>query len=234
MPTISAVCAQLVADGVPVLFADTCSLLDPIRAPFRIKKLGGSVRGAVDLSHLLISIPPAARLVTASFVAGEWRAHATPIADELRKHLAGLNAYAAEFHDTCALLGIVPEFARPSFDSVGLEDRLLDLSRQLLGQALPLEEQDNTNMRAFARAIKCVPPSKKGGEVKDCTIVEECLELCTQLRAAGFDRKLAFCTSNTDDYCEGGRLHSRLAVDFAAVKLGFVTSLPWAVRELIT
>jgi hypothetical protein len=111
---------------------------------------------------------------------------------------------------------------------------LCDLSRGLLDGALHLDARDDTNMRAYHRAIKLIPPSRRGGEVKDCTIVEECLEVCRQLRAAAFPSKLVFCTSNTSDYCEGGALHRVLAADFAAVGLTFSATLPWAVHETIS
>jgi hypothetical protein len=71
--------------------------------------------------------------------------------------------------------------------------------------------------------------------VKDCVIVEECLELSRQLRANAFARKCAFCTSNIDDYGDpGGGLHPILAAEFAAVNLTFTANLPWAVHEIQT
>lgn len=67
--------------------------------------------------------------------------------------------------------------------------------------------------------------------MKDCVILEECWELCRQLRANGFAKKCVFCTSNTDDY---GPPYPTLATNFAAVNLTFTTNLPWAVHEIIT
>jgi hypothetical protein len=85
------------------------------------------------------------------------------------------------------------------------------------------------------RVVAKTPPSKQGGEVKDCVIVEECLELTRQLRANGFARKCVFCTSNMDDYGgPSGGLHPTLATEFAAVGLAFTSNLPWAVHEIQT
>ena len=79
------------------------------------------------------------------------------------------------------------------------------------------------------------PPSKKGGEVKDCAIVEECLEVSRPLHAAGFAKKRVFCTSNVNDYCDATKaLHANLAAEFAAVGMGFTKDLPWAVHEVKT
>jgi len=118
---------------------------------------------------------------------------------------------------------------------VGLAAALHALSRGLLNASLRIDPHNDTNMRAFARAATKTPPSRKGGEIKDSTIVEECLEVSRQLHAAGFPRKRVFCTSNTNDYCDtGSSLHPTLAADFAAVGLSFVTNLPWAVHEMKT
>jgi len=69
--------------------------------------------------------------------------------------------------------------------------------------------------------------------VKDCTILEEYLEVSRQVRQAGFAKKLVFCTSNTKDYCQtGGGLFPALAAEFQTVGLVFTHDLPWAAHEV--
>jgi len=186
----------------------------------------------VELDKFLTVSPVRGKLVVASFVPGEWQDHAEPERAKLRKHLSTLDEYADEFHSSCSHVGIAPPFGKAVYGNVGLADRLFDLSQQLINTAIRLDAQEETNMRAFGRAIRCTPPSRKGGEVKDCTITEGCLEVCRQLKATGFGQKLVFCTSNISDYCEGRNLHPTLATDFVAVGLTFATNLPWAVHEL--
>ena len=235
MPSITDAATQLHAAGLPVLFLDTCSIVDVIRGPTRPDKLRGCVEAAVELLHLATTPPLGCSLVVGSFVPGEWLTHAQPTADDLRRHLARMDEQATYFHDACAALGIAPAFSRPTYGAVGLMNRLHDLSKRLLDTALRLDAHTDTNMKAFSRAATNTPPSRKGGEIKDSTIIEECLEVCRQLQGAGFGRKRIFCTSNTNDYCDaGGGLHSALASDFAAVGLTFVTNLPWAVQEVKT
>lgn len=75
----------------------------------------------------------------------------------------------------------------------------------------------------------------QGRELKDCTIFEECLEVCRQLQAGGFSRKKVFCTSNTEEYCAPGVIpHADVATDCGTVGLVFTTTLPWVVNELKT
>jgi hypothetical protein len=136
-------------------------------------------------------------------------------------------------HQFCTLVELTPPFAPSQYVHLPLAVRLFEISRLLLDHALRLDSDHGSIIRAHGRASSYVPPSLKGGEVKDSTIIEECLEVSRRLQSVGFSRKRVFCTSNRRDYCESGsRLHSSLATDFRAVGLGFVTILPWAVSEI--
>ena len=113
-------------------------------------------------------------------------------------------------HQFCGLVGIAPPFPNPGYRLLSLAERLHDLSRQLLDGALCLDPDQDCIIRAHGRASNYMPPSLKGGEVKDATIVEECLEVSRRLQVVGFSPKRVFCTSNTRDYCERGsssRIH---------------------------
>jgi hypothetical protein len=142
---------------------------------------------------------------------------------------------ARHFHEACATLGIALTFGRPFYPGVGLADRLSDLSKLLLDSSVRLDTDSGCTSRGVTRVVNRVPPSQQGGEVKDCVILEECLELTRQLRANGFARKCVFCTSNMDDYgAPGAGLHQTLATEFTAVGLTFTSNLPWAVHEIRT
>ncbi len=233
MPSIADVAAQVQTGGLPVLFADTCSLVDVIRAPIRPDQLKKCVDAAVELLQILTAIPRQCVLVVASHVPGEWAAHAGDEADNLRNRLAQLDEDADRFHEIAGLVGVTPPFARPAYGNLPLADRLKDLSRSLLDSALRLDPDNDCKIRAADRAAAYIPPSRKGGEVKDSTIFEEYLAVCRALEAAGFGRRKVFCTSNTRDYCETGtRPFPNLAIDYANVGLQFAATLPWAVNEL--
>lgn len=183
----------------------------------------------------LLTIPPVrCTLVVASFVPLEWLTHSGSEADNLRAHLTEIDDEAERLHQFCGLVGITPPFPNPGYRLLSLAERLHDLSRQLLDGALCLDPDQDCIIRAHGRASNYMPPSLKGGEVKDATIVEECLEVSRRLQVVGFSPKRVFCTSNTRDYCERGssRPHPSLAVDLGAAALGFATNLPWAVNEI--
>lgn len=234
MPSLVDAVSRIRAAGLPVLFLDTCSLVDPIRAPLRPDEFRGCVEAAQELSQLATANPARCTLVVASFVHGEWLTHAGPEADRLRDHLARVDAESDRLHGYCGLVGVAPPFPQSGYRLLPLADRLHGLSRQLRDAAIRLDPDQGCIIRAHGRASSYTPPSRKGGEVKDATIIEECLEVSRMLHAVGFAPKRVFCTSNTRDYCEGGRLHRTLAVDFGSTGLGFATNLPWAVHEIRT
>jgi len=49
MPTLADAVTQIQAAGLPVLFADTCSLVDPIRTPLRPAELKDCIEAAQEL-----------------------------------------------------------------------------------------------------------------------------------------------------------------------------------------
>jgi hypothetical protein len=230
MPSIAAVEAQLGAANRPVLFLDTCIIVDIIRATMRC--MGTQfVQRAVELRGLLTSTPPGCALVVAFVVPTEWDNHAPKTRDEVRGHLAKIQEQAEHFHAACGALGFGLAYGLPDYPAANLHGRLFDLSREILDLAVVLDTDGGCATRAIGRVVAKLAPSRQGGEMKDCVIVEECLELSRQLRANGFARKCVFCTSNTNDY---GHPDPNLAADLLAVNLTFTTNLPWALHEIQT
>jgi hypothetical protein len=148
--------------------------------------------------------------------------------------LVGIDKNADRLNGFCGLPGITTPFPKPEYSPLCLVERLHDLSQRLLDSAFHLDQDNDCIIRAHRQASSYTPPSRKGGEVKDSTITEECLELRRRLHGAGFSQRRVFCTWNRNDYCEKGTSHldPALAIDFGAAGLGFATSLPWAVNEI--
>jgi len=228
MPSITVAEAQLRLDDRPVLFLDTCVIVDIIRATMRC--MGTNfVQSAIELRGLLKSTPRGCALVVASVVPTEWGNHAPKTRDEVRSHLGKIQNQAQHFHAACGALGIGLGYGLPAYPAANLHDRLFDLSKEILDLAVVLDPDGGSATRAIGRVVAKLAPSKQGGEMKDCVVVEECLELTRQLRANGFAKRCVFCTSNTSDY---GNPDPNLAGDLLAVNLTFTTNLPWALHEI--
>lgn len=234
MPSIPDVVARLVTAGAPVLFLDTCSILDVIRAP--VRPLKNCVEAAIELLELACESPVRCSIVIGSFVPKEWNSHASRVLDELERHLERMESQATHFHDLCGHLGVSVSFGRPGYRGSGLSQRLYDLSQQFLGTAITLDRHPDTEQRAYDRvAINPRRPCHKGAELKDCTIFEECLEVCRQLQSSGFTSKKVYCTSNTNDYCgPHATPHPDIDADCSSVDLIFATTLNWALSVVKT
>lgn len=232
MPSIADTAARVATAGAPVLFLDTCNILDIVRAPVRL--LTGCVEAASELVAGATAAAPRFNLIVGSFVPGEFAANSPTVADALAAHLDRMDEQAGHFHGLCGHLGIALGFGRPGYQATAFAGRLGDLSRDVLAAAVVLDTHPDILARAVTRVTGAHQrrPSRNGGQLKDCVIFEEYLEVCRQVRATTFAGKLVFCTSNTADYCDGKVVHPDVAADCGAVGLSFTTNLPWAVAEL--
>src|SRR5581483_9656788 len=104
MPSIADTAARVAAAGVPVLFLDTCSILDVIRAP--VRALDKCVEAAAELVAVATASSPRCSLVVCSFVPVEWNSRAQDVLNELTKHLDRMEQQANHFHGLCKHFGI--------------------------------------------------------------------------------------------------------------------------------
>jgi hypothetical protein len=232
MPVIPAVVVELLRSDAPVLFLDTCDLLHIVRAIPR--ELPRYPVAAVRLRTALQLQPPVCRLVLSHLVRTEWAANSPGAVEESRKHLAKIDLLSTGFHDVRDVVGTPLTFPRAGYAAAGVTEGLLALSQQLLNAALEIDHDAECVQRAVRRVFSNTPPAQNGKELKDCTILEEYLSVARELRAAGFGRKLVFCSSNVKDYCEAKSfLHHELAAEFAPLALEYKSNLEGAVGELL-
>lgn len=230
MASRGTVVAEICEARSPVLFLDTCILLDIIRSTDRC--LSDHAERASDL--LTRVADRRCRIVLPSIVRREWDSNVRGVIGEVDRGLAKMEEKSSHFHDACRILGIDAGFAPGRYSSLGLSGRLRDLSERLLNSATHLDADDDCKVRAVNRVVDDLPPSRRGGEVKDCTILEEILAVCRGLEAANFEGKRIFCTSNTSDYCDGAKhLHAKLAVEFKDLNLIFAANIATAFQLLV-
>ncbi len=233
MPSIAEAAGQIASADVPVLFLDTCILLDIIRSPNRCLK--NCVMTASELLRLASLTLPACLIVISSIVPREWNTQVQKVTDEIVKHCKTMEEHATHSHDACEALGIAVGFGRADYAQWGLPEKLRDLSEQLLDWAIRLDEDLESMNRSAKRFRDKRPPAQKGGDDNDCAVLEEYLAVCQKLHSSAFMRRRVFCTSNTNDYCEpvpGKPLRLMLASELDACGLTFTADLPWAVYEI--
>jgi hypothetical protein len=181
MTLIADIVHNITANPAPVLFLDTCVLLDVVRAPLRSKP--DEVRSAQLLLTSVQKNPKTIHLLVPSPVQHEWHAHILERVNECTTAVDACNAVAA----ICGHLALPLVADLPA----GVDDmprRLKELSADLLAACVTIDHDGLALSRAVDRIIAYRHPVKQPHSkgAKDSVILEHAVETTTQLRNAGF------------------------------------------------
>lgn len=217
--------------GLPILCADTCSVLDIIRDPTRDTARGHESRAAVSLVQSI----EAGRLVglladQVVLELGENRplvkAEATDALDALTKRLARMDEVAAAFGaEGASSLGHFKDHLERADAVVGRWIAATDRAPQT-----PM-----ISHRSVQRMLQGRAPAKKGKDsTKDCLVIETYLDVIRRVRGAGVATAIGFVSSNTRDYAGEVRsaLRADLAEEFSVLKVDYYPNLSAAKHGL--
>ncbi len=222
MTLIADIVNDITANPAPVLFLDTCILLDVVRAPLRNKpeeiRFGGIFLDAVHKNpktiHLLIPSP----------VTTEWNDHILERENECRTAVNACNAVSA----ICRHLAL-PAVAVLPAAVLDMPAELRRLSTNLLAACVTIDHDAEALSRAVDRIVASTHPVRQPDSkgAKDAVILEHAVQTTGRLRNVGFTGTCLFVSSNTKDYAAPGAtgLHSQLAPSFNHVNLGYAVSL---------
>ena len=220
----------------PVLILDTCALLDLIRIPFRarsVQEASQTIASALEIIMAVHQETPNLWVIIPPLVFDEWEKHKQPTLGELKRHWDGLDTKIEIANTTASVLNIdTPSNA--TYKKMKIEEALENLSSAFLQNTLLLIPNPTCEERAYKRTIKEEAPARKGGQTKDCTIVEHAIELCRQLRNLGFEQKCVFLTSNQIDFCEKNSSIPKepLNHQFNEISMVLTTKWNWTKAEL--
>ncbi len=224
MTTLAQATADLLAAPRPVVFVDTCALLDIVRAPLR--DLTVTVRAGGDLQ--VLAAAGSVRLFVQDTVSREWNDN-LPAAR--RDGEMGIRAFTATWQIAADLGQPAPPL--PALPPGTLIDDLEQLSRNLLAVATVLDR----DYAGMSWAIDCVAakrkPSSAKGPVKDCHILGHALCLSASLGAA-YPNSLVLVSSNRSDFAapNANIFHPEIAHEAALAGLEYAVSLEAAVAAL--
>ena len=223
---------KLIENASPILFCDTCALLDLIRLPLR-ENQPTKVNSCLDAAtSILQSIQMGSiSLVTPPPVYDEWNTHAQKIQSEVKKHFNDLEknikvakAIAQIFNQSLPLV---------NFKELNLPSTLYNLGQNLIDLSIKLEKEEFLSDRILNRAALNTPPASKGG-VGDCILYVHTLSVIEKLRKQSFNKSIVFFTSNTRDFCEGGNPKEPIKNEILALQTELVTTWNWAFKSLNT
>jgi len=221
---------SIVASQTPVLFLDTCALLDIVRLPFRARSTGDSE----NLLTAAISILDKAREDQLSLVIPP------PVPIELQNNLSSVEQEARNAVEELrlrynVLTSIQKAAGKPASSLVieadGIITFLKDLTTQLIVSSTELSRDDELDNRILTRIANNRPPSSKGA-VNDCIVYEHTLQLMRNIRDAGHRQSLVFLTSNTNDYCISRAPKEPIRAELDSVDARLCTTWNWALNEL--
>lgn len=228
---------RIAAEPAPVLFVDTCALLDVVRLPLRPRApiAGRNAAAAVRVVAALEARERALWAVVPPPVSEEYRRNAPGVVKELAARWTQLDDEYQGTHHVARALGVGAP-APPLFEAnLGAFRRHLEgLPERVLGRAVHLEPDDGARLRAMTRAETAVAPSQRGKEsLADCVLTEHVLGLADELGGRA-PRPLVFLSSNTDDFYDDGRALPRppLNEQFGTRGIKLVRTWEWAASEL--
>jgi hypothetical protein len=224
MKPIGSIVTAITGSPAPVLFVDSCTLLDVVRAPLRDKP--GEVRVAREILAAVRKVPKTAHLLIASPTSKEWADHIAEAVADCTTAVNGCNAVSL----ICGHMAL-PAVASLPAAVLDLPNLLRGLSKDLLNESVEIKNQAAAMDKAIARIIASIHPAKPGGKgAKDSIILEHAIETTGKLRGKGFPQPCVFISSNTNDFGVRGSttLHPLLAPVFTPVNLQYAVSLTHA------
>ena len=224
---------RMASRPTPIIFCDTCSLLDIVRTPMRWRQPAKAERH-VDAARRILRLIRDDKCVMflPPPVLEEWREHEDKEKKAVDQHLRGLRRNVEVGRAVSRPLGL-----RTSEEPALHEDLLKTLSgigKDLVNAGLGLTLDSESQLAATTRSMACTRPARKGNHIADCLVYEHALRLMRLLRDDSFDGKMVFLTSNTKDYCgqPSQAAASPIDTELRDVGCSFATGWAWALHEL--
>ena len=170
--------------------------------------------------------PCTLHIVLAQVVEEEWlRHHAT----KQEKAVTSIRRADERISFLCGIasdMNSAPKAPYTQFSGLQIAQRLHDVAEEIVSRAMVIESSADFQSKAAKRIYGGIAPATPGKiEANDCLLVEQYLELCRRLRAAGFNHRCVFVTSNTRDFGEPRAPRPPLDQEFASAKIDFVYDL---------
>ncbi len=229
--TVGEMAAQLHNRRTPLVFVDTCVILDVLRSPMLKLGHGTGVLEVTTLLELSNKTPPVIILATCDTVVSEFHKNISGATCQLSDWIDSIERGRARIVSTISELSGSTPSHRQSEASLRLEEELGELAFRFLSGCSVVEAEDAHAGGALRRIKGNLPPASRGkNEAKDCEIFEVFLDLCRQSRDQGYSGKAVFVSSNTSDFGKPG--DGALDSDLHPLDACHRTNLAWTLSEL--
>lgn len=222
---------SITASAAPVLFLDTCAILDVIITPKRESIQNAVVSVTNEIVFKGATEPKQLWIVATTLVIDEFNEKLETVEDDLVQHVKKVDRDLENLRIAANSLFSTPEIKPLKFGEMKIPHTLRKIADDLLETALLIARENDCKLRAGDRVADGKRPSQKGQEeYKDCEIIEHYLEVSRQLRNKGFKEKCVFVSSNKKDFREKNttKVHPDLDSDFKEVGLQYAGDIAWA------
>lgn len=227
-PTIREFVEAVANMPLPILFLDTCSILDILRAAERSEIELSHIENAIAFHDGSKTIPRKLWIASCEQVTKEYKKHIDEAIESLSRFVRVTEASVLRLEKISRYVN--PSEAGPPVEHLkgpkrdGFTHQIAALAERLVSAAIELWSDDESRRLAVDRCLAGRKPAKKGGtELGDCVILETYLSICKQLRDRGVDVPTVFVTSNLKDYYDRvtGTIHADLEPQCTSVELQF-------------
>lgn len=220
MTSVADVATAIASAGVPLLYLDTCALLDIVRG-HRDAFGRDHARAAVKLVELVEA--KSLMLVLPEQITNELTDNFAEVQKSGTASIATLNARVQQMHEIMLAFGAVAP--APTLPAPSVYETLADnLVARYLSAAITADTTDQAIQKASQRVITATAPAATGKQsFKDCLVLESCFEALAAARALGFGAAAHFMSTNLTEYADPAKkaLHPQLVGEFASLGLEF-------------
>lgn len=211
-------------NSIPIIYLDTCSILDIIRDPTRDNILVDGRRASLELLNKAES--GKLKVFISERVYREFSDHVQEVQNETERKLIKIRGIITKMDELACIHG-----ASGTIDSShwnGYVERCRKVADRWLniGTSMPLS--DEIQLKASYRVQQPLAPARRGKDsFKDCLIIETYLEHIDKLRNNGLTAKAVFASSNIRDFA-GTRsiiIHEYLQEPFDSLGLQYAPNM---------
>lgn len=224
----TAIIEAITEHPLPVIFPDTCAILDIIRL------LSDNRVDSLPFILEILKNPKRVHIATFVYVVEEFKSSLEKEIKELKTFLYDLKNTSKNMNELCVLFN---KNARSNFDVDFKSSDLESIALAVVDESFQFAQSGKASIQAAERQHRRLRPMKKGKGAVDVQIIEHCLEFSRCLREKGFKEKTLFLTSNIQDFSVDEKLnrkvlHPDLVEDFNAAGLRYTTTWIDACNEI--
>ncbi len=228
---VSTIVASIQLRNVPVLFIDTCAILDILRVPMRQNINFSHLEGAKEIVDKQKQSKISTVITTT--IETEYNEHLHNTEIELARHISDLASNNERLINSIESIGLSYEFNVKNIYKTELPTKLKEMAEEIIANSYIIEKDDECIKKAFARVETYAAPSRRGkSESKDCVIIEHFLKIASELRQLGFQKKFVFITSNSSDYGKVSKLNPPLDTEFQNLLIAYCNTFKWAISQI--